>query len=127
MKHNMSTSRSSQNRTAPIEDALLEQWLAEALDASAGKRSPLNAQANAILSMVDRVRDTLVPIQPSPHFVRDLGYHLVETASRGRQSLLQRYRTAIVIGVAAAGSVASVVGVTVLVLRQKNRRTARSL
>ena len=77
--------------------------------------------------MVDGVRGTLVPIQPSPHFVRALGYRLVEQAGRGKQSLIQRYRTAIVIGVAAAGSIASVVGVTALLLHQKNRRSVRGV
>jgi hypothetical protein len=127
MKNNASASRSARKRAAPSDDATLEQWLAEVLDSPSGKRKPIDARAKAIMSMVDRVRDTLVPIQPSPHFVRDLGYRLVETASRGKQSLIQRYRTAIVIGVAAAGSVASVVGVTALLLRQKNRRTMRGV
>ena len=49
----------------------------------------------------------------------------IKTAGRSQQSLLRRYRTLIVIGVAAAGSVASVVGMTVLLLRQKNRRSER--
>lgn len=127
MKSNSPVSRSPRKKSIPLDDATLEQWLAEVLDAPAGKRKPRDPQTQAILSMVDRVRDTLVPVQPSPHFVRDLGYRLVETASHSRQSLLQRYRTAIVIGVAAAGSVASVVGVMTLLLRQRNRRSVRGM
>lgn len=118
---------SSRKKSAPLADAELEQWLAAALDAPASKRTPRDPQTKAILLMVDRVRDTLVPIQPSPRFVRDLGYRLVDTAGRGQQSLIRRYRTAIVIGVATAGSLASAVGVAAILLRQKNRRTARSV
>lgn len=127
MKHKLSASQSSRKKATPIDDATLEQWLAEALDAPSGKPKPIDARTKAILSMVDGVRDTLVPIQPSPHFVSDLGYRLVEQASRGKQSLIQRYRTAIVIGVAAAGSIVSVVGVTALLLHQKNRRSVRGV
>ena len=127
MKNKLSAARSSRKKATPIDDAALEQWLAEALDAPAGKHKPIDARTKAILSMVNGVRDTLIPIQPSPHFVRDLGYRLVEQAGRGKQSLIQRYRTAIVIGVAAAGSIASVVGVTALLLHQKNRRSVRGV
>jgi hypothetical protein len=90
------------------------------------KRPRLDAQTQAILSLVDHVRDTLVPIQPSPHFVHELGQALIQTADRSRQSLIQRYRKAIWIGVAAAGSLASVVGVAAYLLRQRDRRSLRS-
>jgi hypothetical protein len=118
---------SPRKKSAPLNDAELEQWLADVLDAPASKRASRDPQTKAILSMVDGVRNTLVPIQPSPRFVRDLGYRLVDTASRGQQPLIRRYRTAIVIGVAAAGSLASAVGVAAILLHQKNRRAARSV
>ena len=119
--------RASQPMNSPqqLDDAALEEWLARVLDAPPGRRHPIDAQAQALRSMIDRMRTTLVPIQPSTSFVRELGYRLVDTAGRSQQSLLRRYRTSIVIGVAAAGSVASVVGMTVLLLRQKNRRSVR--
>ncbi|HET7377167.1 MAG TPA: hypothetical protein VFK30_10690 [Anaerolineae bacterium] len=119
--------RASQPMNSPqqLDDAALEAWLAGVLDAQPSRRHPTDAQAQALRSMIDRMRTTLVPIQPSTSFVRELGYRLVDTAGRSQQSLLRRYRTAIVIGVAAAGSVASVVGMTVLLLRQKNRRSVR--
>lgn len=113
------------NSPQQLDDAALEEWLAGVLDAPLSRRHPIDAQAQALRSIIDRMRTTLVPIQPSTSFVRELGYRLVDTAGRGRQSLLRRYRTSIVIGVAAAGSVASVVGMTVLLLRQKNRRSVR--
>ncbi|HZY45236.1 MAG TPA: hypothetical protein VFF70_10850 [Anaerolineae bacterium] len=127
MKNKLSVSRSSRKKVVPIDDAMLEQWLAEALDVPSSKLKPIDARTQAILSVVDSVRDTLVPILPSPHFVHDLRDRLVAKTSQGKQSLLQRYRTAIVIGVAAAGSVASIVGVTALLLHQKNRRSVRGV
>jgi hypothetical protein len=120
-------SNTPRKKSTPLDDTELEQWLAEVLDAPTSKRQARDPQTKAILSMVDRVRDTLVPIQPSPRFVRELGYRLVDTAGRGQQSLLRRYRKAIVIGVAAAGSLASAAGVAAVLLRQRNRRTARSV
>lgn len=68
-----------------------------------------------------RVRAALVPVEPSQQFVRELGRGLMATAMRSRQSLIRRYRTAIVIGAAVFGSVASVVGVVALIMRQRSR------
>ena len=115
-------------KSAPLDDAALEQWLAEILEPQAGaRRRPLDGQAQAILSLVDRVRETLVPIQPSSRFVRDLGQSLMQMAGRSQQSLLRRYRTAIWIGVAAAGSIASVVGLAAYFSHQRDRRQGRNL
>ena len=118
----------SHKKPNSIDDATLEQWLSESLNPQAHpRRQRLDAQAQAILALVDHVRDTLVPIQPSPHFVHELGQALIQTATRGQQSLMQRYRKAIWIGAAAAGSLASVVGLTAYLLRQRGRRHARGL
>jgi hypothetical protein len=67
------------------------------------------------------VRSVLVPVEPSPQFVRDLGRSLGQAAARSRQSLLRRYRTAIVVGAAAFASVASLAGIVVLIVRQRSR------
>ena len=125
MKKSEAANRTSNKIRLPSDEHALEQWLTEVLELPSSQRTSLDAQSQAIRSMVDRVRATLVPIQPSPRFVRELGSRLVDTAARGQQSLLRRYRTAIIIGVAAAGSVASAVGVAALLLHHKNRRTAR--
>jgi hypothetical protein len=63
----------------------------------------------------------LIPVEPSQQFVRELGRSLGVTARRSRQSLVQRYRNGILIGAAIFGSLASVVGVVVLILRQRAR------
>ena len=72
-------------------------------------------------SMASLVRDVLVPVEPSQLFVNELGHSLAQTAARGRQSLLRRYRKVIVIGAAAFGSLASVAGVVALIVRQRTR------
>ena len=58
---------------------------------------------------MENVRETLVPIEPSPDFVRNLGHSLTVLASQRQQPLRRRYRRVIVFGLAAAGSVVSVV------------------
>ncbi len=80
-----------------------------------------------MLALTDRMRESLTPIQPSPDFVRDLGRALAEQASRRRQSLRDRYRRAIWFGVAAAGSMASIVGVVAWIIVQRGRRQARDV
>ncbi len=100
-----------------FDDAALEAWLAEALSAQAA-----DAQAQAIRAMVDHMQAMLVPVQPSMNFVHDLEQSLIRTA--GSQTLQQRYRRTIFIGVAAAGSIVSVVGLAVYVFRQRERIAA---
>jgi hypothetical protein len=70
------------------------------------------------------VRETLVPIEPSPDLVRNLGCALAQTASQRQQPLRRRYRRAVWFGLAAAGSVASIVGVTAYVVHQRDRQHA---
>ena len=97
-----------------FDDAALEAWLAEALSAQAA-----DAQAQAVRAMVDHMQAALVPVQPSMYFVHELGQALIRAA--GSQTLQQRYRRTILIGVAAAGSIVSVVGLAVYVFRQRER------
>ena len=97
-----------------FDDAALEAWLADALSAQAA-----DAQAQAVRALIDHMQAALVPVQPSLHFVRELEQSLIRTA--GSQTLQQRYRRTIFIGVAAAGSIVSVVGLAVYVFRQRER------
>ena len=71
--------------------------------------------------MAGRVGAALVPVEPSQQFVRELERGLAAAAARSRQSLVRRYRLAIVIGAAVFGSIASVVGVVALIMRQRSR------
>ncbi|HEY4687901.1 MAG TPA: hypothetical protein VIK33_01215 [Anaerolineae bacterium] len=68
----------------------------------------------------------LVPVEPSQQFVAELGHSLMSMAARSRQSLIRRYRTAILIGAAVFGSIASVVGVVALIMRQRTRSVTRA-
>jgi len=72
------------------------------------------------------VRDTLIPVEPSQQFVAELGRSLMATAMRSRQSLVRRYRMAILVGAAAFGSMASVVGIIALIARRSRMRTGLS-
>jgi len=74
-----------------------------------------------VTGIANLVRDTLIPVEPSQQFVRELGRSLTATATRSRRSLVRRYRAAIVIGAAAFGSLASVVGIVALLIRQRSR------
>jgi hypothetical protein len=107
----------------PIDEAALEAWLAEVFEVPADPPK-LAGRAPAMLTLVGDVRETLVPIEPSPDFVRNLGHSLALAASERQQPLRRRYRRAVWFGLAAAGSVASIVGVTAYVVRQRDRQQA---
>jgi hypothetical protein len=107
----------------PIDEAALEAWLAEVFEVPADLPR-LSGKAPAMRTLVGEVRETLVPIAPSPDFVQNLGRSLAEAASQRQQPLRRRYRRAVWFGLAAAGSVASIVGVTAYVVRQRDRQQA---
>jgi hypothetical protein len=103
------TGRSSQ---FPIDEAELEAWLAESLTLPAEMpRLLLDPQVESLRSLLQNMRETLVPIEPSPIFVRDLGHSLALLAGRQPLPFRRRYGRAIVFGLAAAGSVVSMVSV----------------
>lgn len=102
-------------RKTAAELAHLEEQLQRELG-RASSRAP-----HGVAGMADLVRGALIPVEPSQQFVRELGRSLTATAARSRQSLVRRYRMAIVIGAAAFGSLASVVGIAVLIVRQRSR------
>lgn len=106
-----------------IDDAALEAWLAEVFEAPADLPK-LSGRTPAMYTLVGNVRETLVPIAPSPDFVRNLGRALAQMASQRRQPLRHRYRRAVWFGLAAAGSVASIVGVTAYMAHQRDRQRA---
>ena len=67
-----------------------------------------SARISETMSAVSWAR---VPVEPSQNFVRDLGQSLTAMASQQRMPFRQRYGRAIMFGIAAAGSVVSVVSV----------------
>ncbi len=100
------------SRQIPIDEAELEAWLAETLNFPTElPRLLLDPRTESLRHLMQNMRETLVPIEPSPNFVRDLGRSLTLLASQQPLSFRQRYGRVIVFGLAAAGSVVSVVSV----------------
>lgn len=115
------------SRRIPIDEAELEAWLAETLDLPTElPRLLLDPQAESLRRLLQNVRETLVPIEPSPDFVSDLG-HSLRLASQRPMSFRQRYGRMIVFGLAAAGSVVSVVSVGAYWYLRREQRQSRSL
>lgn len=106
------------------DETALEAWLAEVFEVPADLPKLSGRASSTLHTLVGNVRETLVPIEPSPDFVRNLGRALAQTASQRQQPLRRRYRRAVWFGLAAAGSVASIVGVTAYVAHQRDRQHA---
>ena len=116
------------SRPLPIDEAELEAWLAETLNLPTDMpRLLLDPQTESLRHLLQNMRETLVPIEPSPNFVRDLGHSLTLLASQQPVSFRQRYGRMIVFGLAAAGSVVSVVSVGAYWYLRREQRQSRSL
>jgi hypothetical protein len=116
------------SRRIPIDEAELEAWLAETLDLPTDMpRLLLDPQTESLRRLMQNMRETLVPIEPSPNFVHELGRSLTVLASQRPLSFRQRYGRAIVFGLAAAGSVVSVVSVGAYWYLRREQRQSRSL
>ena len=124
----MSAPQSEQrSRRIPIDEAEFEAWLAEALNLPAEAPRPArDPQTEGMLQLVQHMRETLVPIEPSPNFVHELGQALSQMAGR-RLTFRQRYGRIIVFGLAAAGSVVSVVSVGAYWYYRREARHSRTL
>jgi hypothetical protein len=116
------------SRRIPIDEAELESWLAEALDLPTDMpRLLLDPQTESLRRLMQDMRETLIPIEPSPSFVRDLGRTLTALANQRPASFRQRYGRIIVFGLAAAGSVVSVVSVGAYWYLRREQHQARNL
>ena len=83
------------------------------------KRAPdQREELEALLRLAEQIKRALVPVQPSPTFVKNLVRQLVvvdnEEPARG-------YRREVVIGAAAVGSALSVVGLIAYLVRSRAR------
>ena len=90
-----------------------------------------NAQVQGLLDLAEELQGILMPVEPSTHFRRRLHGELLLEAQRRQleptPSLFQQHRKGILIGAAAIGSVASVVGVIVaFVLRLRHGRATHT-
>lgn len=90
-----------------------------------------NAQVQGLLDLAEELQGILTPVEPSTNFRRRLHGELLLEAQRRHMeltpSLFQQHRKGILIGAAAVGSVASVVGVIVaFVLRLRHGRATHT-
>jgi hypothetical protein len=95
---------------------------------SAGPRGDAtrNDRVQELLELADHLQAILTPVQPDASFRQRLRHDLDRDA-RYRQrkveaSLFQQHRTGVLIGAAAVGSAASVLGVAVLYLLYQRHR-----
>lgn len=95
------------------------------------QRLTRNTQVQALLDLAEQLQDILVPVKPKADFRRRLHGELILEAQRRElepaPSLFRQHRKGILIGAAAVGSVASVLGVIVAVLlHQRNGRASHT-
>ena len=86
-----------------------------------------NDRVQGLLDLAEQLQGILVPVEPDPDFRRRLHGELILEAQRLQTepvpSLFRQHRKGIILGAAAVGSVASVVGVVVaFVLRYRQGR-----
>lgn len=84
-------------------------------------------RVQALLDLAEQLQAILVPVEPDAHFRRRLHGDLILEAQRRQDepqaSFVQQHRKGILIGAAAVGSVASVVGVVIaFFLRHRHGR-----
>lgn len=75
-------------------------------------------ELSPLLALVERLKETLVPVEPSLAFVKPLDRRLMASARRKDIQMAKRHRWGILIG-AALGSVVSVAGLIAYLLRSR--------
>jgi hypothetical protein len=84
---------------------------------TAGRISRRNEQVKGLLDLAEQLQGILVPVTPDSHFRRRLHGDLILNAqdrqASAELSTFQQHRRGILIGAAAVGSVASVLGVVI--------------
>lgn len=95
--------------------------------ASQDGRLTRNDQVQGLLDLAEQLQSILVPVEPDVNFRRRLHGELILAAQRlqgePHASLFQQHRKGILIGAAAVGSLASVIGVIVaFALRHRQGR-----
>lgn len=116
------------SRRIPIDEAEFEAWLSETLELPTDvPHLLLDPQAEPLRRLMRNMRETLIPIEPSPRFVRELGHSLSLLANQQPVPFRQRYGRMIIFGLAAAGSVVSVVSVGAYWYLRREQRHSRSL
>jgi hypothetical protein len=78
-----------------------------------------------LMQLAEWLSELLIAVEPRPAFVQRLGQELALAATRSQLSLLERYRKAIVFGLATLGSALSLLGLVLFYLFRQ-RDTTRS-
>jgi hypothetical protein len=100
------------------------------VEPKAGPSSELtrHERVQGLLDLAEQLQGILVPVEPDPYFRRRLHGELILEAQRRQApteaNLFQQHRKGILIGAAAVGSVASVVGVAIAFLVHHRHRGA---
>ena len=112
-------------------DKVLTEILAAHADALSQKRvnrdmylrqvsnSKQHEELESLLRLTEQLERTLVPVQPSPAFVKNLIRQLVVTSDKELARPARGYRRWMFIGAAAVGSLLSVVGIVAYLLRNR--------
>lgn len=83
------------------------------------KRAPdQREELEALLRLAEQIKRALVPVQPSPTFVKNLVRQLVVADNK---EPARGYRREVVIGAAAVGSALSVIGLIAYLVRSRAR------
>ena len=95
------------------------------------QRRARHQQVQALLDLAEELQGVLVPVEPDARFRQRLRSELSSAAQRRRvgatPGLFRQHRRGILIGAAAVGSVASIVGVVVaFVLRYRHSRVTHA-
>lgn len=101
----------------------------EGRSASYRRSSARNEQVQGLLDLAEQLHGILVPVAPDAHYRRRLHGELILRAQDrepgGELSMFEQHRRGILIGAAAVGSVASIVGVVIaFFLRFRHGRAA---
>ena len=83
-------------------------------------------ELEALLRLTERIKRALVPVQPSPTFVKNLVRQLVVADDKGAARPARGYRREVVIGAAAVGSALSVIGLVAYLVRSRAQVKAQA-
>lgn len=82
-------------------------------------------ELDVLLRLTERIKQALVPVQPSPMFVKNLVRQLIVGDKREAVRPTRGYRREMVIGAAAVGSVLSVIGILAYLVKSRTQMKAR--
>lgn len=116
-----------------MDEKLLEEILAEHADALNRGEDETEAllarypeargRLESLLGLTQRLRSALVPVEPPASFIRELGESLSQAAVHSGRAVARRTRQTVLIIAAVVGYLFSMVGLVVLLIRRRTRRS----